>query len=164
MTEDDAAGRVSKLPLVIMGTIVLLAVIVTIVLVAFPSTDNFDSGTPEAALQQFIEAALDDDEEAALALLTTESRESCAHEFEERRFGFGFHGDDLRAILEHVNVDGDVAEIQVEFRRSNADDPFDSSTSSFRADYRLVSEAGEWRIARADWPGGFTGCTSVGSP
>lgn len=163
MAEVAPGGRASKLPLLIMGAVVTLAVLVTVAIVAFPRTESFEPGSPEAVVQQFIEAGLDDDETSALDLLTSSARRSCVSEFDDRQSSPAYFGDELRAILQSTTIDGDDATVDIEFRRSNADDPFDSTTRTFESRYTLIRVGDEWQVDRAGWPSAFVRCTEGGS-
>lgn len=155
----EQPGSASKLPLVLLGALVAVAVLVTVALVVAGGTETFEPGTPEAALQQFIEAGLDGDETTMLALLTPQHRARCEEELDQ--FGRWGYDDGYRVELESVAVDGDEAELRVEFRNTNRDDVFGGSGWSFEERYDLVRVGDEWLIDRAQWPHVFGSCTRV---
>lgn len=159
MTDENPTGGASKLPLVIMGAVVAMAALLTIVLVAVRGPTTFDEGTPEATLQSFLNAALDDDEPAMLALLTEGSRQRCEEELERWTYGRSWYNDNVRAGLDEIEIDGEAAEATVVLRRSDSNDPFDSSTWSSDESFKLERSEGDWLIARASWPHPFASCT-----
>ena len=163
MPETGSTEKPSKLPLVIVGACVVVAVLITVVLVAIRGPATFEPGTPEATLQAFINAGLDADEDTLLALMTEESAASCRQEFDERHYGRFFYDDDVRAQLDEMEITGSRADATVIFRRSSSNDPFDTSTWSSTESFRLQLEAGEWRIDRAEWPHPFLSCLRASS-
>jgi hypothetical protein len=155
----DSERRVSKLPLLIMGGVVAVSILVVIALVAARANTSYEPGTPEAALQQFLTAVLDDDREATLAMLVPEVRAACEREIDG---GPGFSGDDLLAELDEIEVTGDSARATVRFR-SDSGDPFDNSSWDFDHRYTLRQVQGEWRIESAGWPYPLGRCTPANS-
>ena len=79
--EAAAPAPVSRLPLVAMGALVVLAILVAIGL-GLRGNRSFPAGSPEDALQQFLEAGLDGDEDATVALMVPEARDDCTDRLE----------------------------------------------------------------------------------
>ena len=73
MTTVEPSAAVSKPPLIV-GAVVGLAVLVTVALIATSGTETSELGTPEAALQDFLQAGFDGDSDAMFGLLTAESQ------------------------------------------------------------------------------------------
>lgn len=151
------APTVSKLPLYVMGAVVGLAILVTIALVVARGPADYEPGTPEAALQDFLDAAFDEDGDALLALMSPEPRERCRDHFED--YGYGrYSSDGLRLELERMDVSGDTATAQVELHQA-ADNPFDNSRWSYTESFELTRIDGEWLIEHAGWPWQAADCT-----
>lgn len=155
-----ALQAVSKLPLLIMGAVVALAVLVTVALVATSGTERYSPGTPEAALQDFLQASFDRDTDAVRALLTDDARADCRAAFDRGHVDDPYT-DGLRAELEDMSVTGTTATATVRFRQGNSSDPFDNSSWSYEERFVLHDVDGEWRIHRAGWPWALAECTGV---
>ena len=151
--------RVSKLPLLIMGAVVGLAVLVTIALVSLRGPKTYDPGSPEAGLQDFLEASFDGDTAAMADLLTDETRARCDDRLDERRFDADFYSDGLRAELDEISVEGATATATVTFRQTDSNDPFDSSSWSYSERFELIQVEGAWLVHRAGWPYELADCT-----
>ncbi len=143
----------------IMGAIIAMAALLTIALAANRNVASYPEGSPEAALQQFVSASLDEDEDAMLLLLTDQMRSRCTALLADSGFDRSWSGTSLRADLAEIEVDGDRAEAMVRFQEGNNDDPFDSSSWDFERRYVLVESDGSWFIERAGWPDAFDNCT-----
>ena len=158
-TESDA-GRphetVSRLPLVIAAAVVTMVALLTVALLAARSPASYPEGSPEAVLQDFVAALIDEDESTVLALLTPESRQRCASELEyaDWRYGAG-----QRAELLSIEVVGDRAEATVRFRQFDDGNVFGASWWDDDAVYVLERVDGTWLVARAGWPWPLQDCT-----
>lgn len=157
MTVTETPTAVSKLPLLIMGVVVGLAVLVTVALVAFRGNTNFEPGTPEAALQDFLEAGFDGESDVMIGLLTEPAQTKCRTDLERDRFDS--FSSEMRAELEDMSVTGTTASARVEFHHGGNSDPFDNSRWSFDEHFELEQVDGEWLVATAGWPWQFAECT-----
>ncbi len=157
---DPQSDRVSRLPLLIMGSVVGILVLVTLALLASRKSASFPDGSPEAALQEFVATALDgSDQKALLAMLTPEVRSRCTIELRDDNYSSRWQADgDLRAQLDSIEIEGDRASAIVRLRRLTSDDPFGGSWAS-EHDFELVVVNGAWLIERASWPYPFDYCT-----
>jgi hypothetical protein len=159
--ENAVPTPVSKLPLVIIGAVVALAVLVVVALVAFRGPVEYAPGTPEAALQSFLQAGFDNQDQSVLfAMLTPDARARCERDAETGRYSSIWDSDGLRAELETMRIDGDKAVATVGFRHGNSTDPFNDYSYSFTDTYTLLRVDGKWLIDRAGWPYQFTSCTT----
>ena len=159
MATEEPPATVSKLPLLIIGAVVGLAVLVTVALIATSDTETYEPGTPEAALQDFLQAGFDGDSDAMFGLLTADSRAACETTRDQERFDEGSDSDGLRAELEGMTVEGATATAEVRFEHSSGNDPFDNSSWSYNERFRLERVDGAWLIDRAGWPWPFEDCT-----
>lgn len=143
---------VSKLPLYVMGALVALAVLVVVAL-AIRGTTEYPAGSPERALQDYLNAALEGDKDDVALTITEEFSRRCLNE--EDAFG------DLSSIgfeLDSIKVDGDIAVVEATTRRSSSGDPFDSSYRTGEADFSLRRVDGQWLVDEASWPWPMTRC------
>lgn len=132
-----------------MGAVVVLAILVAVAL-GLRGNTSFPPGSPEEALQQFLQAGLDGDEPATVALIADAKRSDCGDRAEPQygpwsSSGIGFE-------LDEVDTDGSNATITTTMRYSDDGDPFDRSSRGSSYRFELVQEGGEWFIAEADWP------------
>jgi hypothetical protein len=158
MATIESPATVSKLPLLIMAAVVGLAVLVTIALVVARGPETYAPGSPEAALQDFLEAGFDGDSVAILELVTDESRDGCQSALDRERFDGSWYSDGLWAELEDMTVVGDVANAEVRFHQRGANDPFNNSRWSYDERFTIEWVDGAWLIDRAGWPWPFTEC------
>jgi hypothetical protein len=160
MVDTEPSNTVSKLPLLIMGAVVAIAVLVTVALIVGRDTKTYSPGTPEAAVQDFIQAGFDDDMPALMASLTTDARASCEADIERQRFDDYIYTEGLRAALEDMEIrSDDTAIAKVRFHQDNTNDLFDTSGWSHDERFTLTRIDGDWLIDNADWPYQFGECT-----
>ena len=159
-TAGDPAGRVSRLPLLIMSVVIAMVTLLILAIMAGRSPASYPEGSPEAALQTFITAVLDNDEEAVLALLTDARQSRCRSEIEDETvYGNRWSENDVRAALDDIDVDGNKATAIVQFRDGGDDDPFGGSSWDYDRRFELLDTPDGWRIERADWPYSLERCT-----
>lgn len=129
------------------GIIALIAVAAVFVAIQDPA--EFDPGTPEGVVQSYLVAVLDDDAEAAHALLTPELQARCDIEDLDDRY---YHEEDRRITLVESDINADRATIEVKFTATYNEGPFGYSESSYEETFRLTRNDGSWQISRAPWP------------
>ena len=129
------------------GLVALIAIAAVFVAVRDPVT--FDPDTPEGVTQAYLVAVLDENAEAAHALLTPEIQERCDIDELEDRY---YRREDSRITLVESDIKGDRADIEVKFTVTYNGGPFGYSESSHEETFRLTRHDGEWRIAQAPWP------------
>lgn len=150
------AQRVSRLPLLIMGAVIAMIALLTVALLATRSPATYPDGSPEAALQDFVTATLDDDDVTMLALLTDDARRSCGDEIDRID---NWTRDDMRAELESIDVEASTAEASVRFRRVDSGDVFGGSSWDVEATFELIRVDGVWLVDRAGWPYALQRCS-----
>lgn len=129
------------------GLVALIAVAAVFVAVRDPAT--FDPDTPEGVTQAYVVAVLDDDAEAAHALLTPELQLRCDVDDLE----YSYYGrEDRRITLVESDINGDEAKIDVKFRVTYDEGLFGYTESSHEETFKLARSDGAWRIAQAPWP------------
>lgn len=136
------------------GLAALIIVAAVIVIVREPA--RFDPGTPEAAVQDYIDAVLDDDADAAWALLAPGIQQRCGAEDLEARYRRDGSG---RIILRDTTNRGESATVEIEFNAVYLDGPFDVYESSYSERFNLRLVDGEWRISNVPWP--YYWCSEV---
>lgn len=128
----------------VVGGIVLLALVAGVVAALQPEGE-FEPGTPEAAVQGYIRAVVDGDEEEAAGYLASDSPCDAAD-----LDAFPIRSAD-RVVLVGSEVEGDSARVEVNFSFTS-DGPFDTYEYTEERPFELVREAGEWRITGEPWP------------
>ena len=124
------------------------------VALAFGGTASYAPGTPEAALQEFLQANLDGDRAAIEAMLEPSGAEQCQEELER----FGFRASGLRFGLDDMRVEGDRAWATASKRYGSGGDPFDGPTRAVDERFELRRIDGEWKIVAATWPWDIDRC------
>lgn len=134
--------------LAVIGGILALLLVVATVLALIGEPAAFEAGTPEAVVQEFVVAILDDDDATALTLLSPDLQNRCEDQFFDsgyRRTGSG------SIVLVDSDVTGDRAAITLEFDAATRD-PFDTYVYTYTERFDLIRADGEWRIDRVPWP------------
>lgn len=146
--ERSATARSNRVLLVIGGVLVVFVVVAgTLTLLRGPAM--FEPGTPEAVVQEYIEAILDDDVDAAWDLLGPDMQRRCEPEDLEPRYSRSNRGG---IVLIDVSQREDTATVELEFNVSYGDEPFDLYESSYRQRFGLRKVDEAWRISDVPWP------------
>lgn len=131
--------------LLLVAGIVVLAVVAGVVSALRPVSE-FESGTPEATVQAFLQAVFEGDEEAAEGHLATDSR--CdASDVESARTD-----ESSRVVLRESDIEDGAARVTVEIVSSSDNGPFVVEEYSRQRTFDLVQESGEWRLEDVPWP------------
>ena len=151
----DGLAPVSRLPLMAMGAVVVLAILMAIA-IGLRSAPDYPPDSPEAALQAFLQAGLDGDEDQAIAVLVDDARDRCDREIrlnhcDRTSSGTGFE-------LDRITIDGAAATAEVTLRQSNTSDPFEGTSRRLDLRFELVEVDGEWLVSEADWPWWIQAC------
>lgn len=129
------------------GAVVAILVVAAIVVVLTGDrVVDLDPSTPEGVVQQYMNHALDDDEDEALAL-TTLDPDDCTR----MRAEVSYDRESVRIVLGDVDVSGDDADVDVTITRSSGD-PLDTHQWSEDVTFELVRVDGGWKIDEAPWP------------
>lgn len=149
-----AAPSVSRLPLVAMGALVVLAIFAAIAL-GLRGPTEFPDGTPEAAVQDYLQGVLDGDDDAVLAVLAADRVGPCRDDLAE----YGTYGvEGIGFELDEIQVTGDRARAELTQRSTSSGDPF-GGTQRFGERYvDLRRENGEWKVDGASWPWRLENC------
>lgn len=141
----SSSGRL----LALMGIGLLGLVVVAGIVVAFREPASFEPGSPEAAVQTYILAVLDEDADAAHAMLSPELQSRCEiSDLVER----SYRKEGGRITLQDSTVKGETAVVEVEFTASYSENAFDFYQYSYDERFDLKLIQGEWRISDVPWP------------
>ncbi len=162
--EGDGAGRgwalggdvVTSRPNRILAAVLAGIAVLTVaagVLAANRHVAEFDPGTPETAVQAYLTAVVDGDNERAASLLAADG--SCGLDDLDR----SYVPDGVRAVLRDSEVNGDTARVDVGVEMSTAD-LFAGSGYTEKHTFRLVRHGEGWLITGVPWP--MYDCTKEG--
>ena len=149
---------------VVAGVIVLVVLAVTLPRFLDDEETTYPPNTPEGTVQRYIRAAIDEDPETAIALLTEHNKTDCA--LRELRERMGHSSERVRPIppaLDRYRVRlGNVEEIDSEtvtvtIGTSYVSEPdlfeFPNNTDTREYEFELQrSPDGFWLIADSEWP------------
>lgn len=112
-----------------------------------PGVEQFEAGSPEAAVQGYLEAVLDGDHRAALEYLTPELRDACRSEVRH-----AWVPDSARVTLAGTHVEGGRAEVDVVVTELRPPGPFGPESHSVDVTLFLERADERWAISAAPWP------------
>jgi hypothetical protein len=130
------------LAIVVSGLVVVA--VVAAVLAATRSSTTVAPGTPQAAVQGYLEAVLDGDADRAAGFLAPGSECTAA---DLDRAGVP---DSTRVTLVSSTTDGSTARVKVQVSFGSGG-PFDDGRSETQT-FRLEQSAGQWRLSGIPWP------------
>lgn len=137
--------RPNRVLVIVVAGVALLAVVAAVV-AAGRSQPTFDPSTPEGAVQGYLRAVLEDDEEAAAGYLAADSDCGVA-DFESAAVDLS-----ARVVLRETTVSGEEATVEVEVTYTGGGGPFDTYEWSEDQAFRLVREEGNWVLEGRPWP------------
>jgi hypothetical protein len=140
------------------GVLALIIISIVVTLVAAGNAEPLPEGSPEAAVQNYLQAIDDGDLTAAYAMLADDRQATC-DATEYRQFTQGGRDADMRLSLDNVDVIDTTALVAVRVTSFRGDPPFDFSENSYSALFQLELVDGTWRVEEAPWP--FSGCPFV---
>ncbi len=146
----DPAGRT---PLIWFAAGLVGVIVVTILINVLRSPASYPPGSPEAAVQGYLQAVLDGDDDGAFARFTPELRERCA----SRDLDETFVPDQVRITLAETDIDADDARVTIRLRFDRDSDPFDAGSFDSFERIDLTRVGGEWLIDEEPWPVFFCG-------
>lgn len=128
----------------LVGAVAVLA-IVTGVVVAGRDAPQLDPGSPEAAVQSYLEAVLDGDFTAAAGLLAPSS------ECDASDVAQAYVPESARIVLTDTTVDGDRAVVTLDVTEGADGGPFGGEGFSRDERVTLERDAGDWKVAGSTW-------------
>jgi len=135
------------------GVVALLAV-AAVTFSAAQDPGQFPADSPQAALQEYLQAFEDEDYEAAYSSFSAEvQRQMSLEEFERAATEYGMYATESRRVLydgiDQVETDGvEQATLQLAVEVSYGDVLF-ADRYSYPTEVRMVREDGTWRIDQA---------------
>jgi len=123
--------------------VLVVAALVT-VLVASRHPAQLEPGTPEAAVQGYLEAVVDRDSDAAVQMLAPGS-ECTVEDFDN-----AYTGEDVHVSLREVRVLGETARVDVIITTGSGE--IIPTKWSERQTFRLRRTGDEWLLSGTPWP------------
>ena len=141
------------------GVVALMIVAVGVTLVADSGDPTpLPQGSPEAAVQAFVQAIDDGGFAAGYDMLHPDLRATC-DEIDFRAKTVRGSDTDMRVSLANVDTFEDTAYVTVNIRSFSGSPPFDFSENSYEVHFVLKQTDDGWRIFENSWP--FGGCFRV---
>ena len=135
------------------GAVIGLLLIASVIISLLRGETEFDPGSPQAVVQQYIRALADEDFEAARSLWSSDLRESCSLEtfvtdsrYDSERM------DESRYTLGTVRTVGETASVEIEITHISSGGIFGPSEYSRTGHYSLRSYDGEWLVTSHTTP------------
>ena len=148
MEDMNTAPGSSRL-LLWMGVALVALVVLATAITLLRGPAEFEPGTPEAVVQAYIEAVLDEDPDDAWELLTPRLQGRCDPEDLEPRYRRARQGG---ITLIETRERENTAVVELEFNAASDDGPFDVYEYSYRERFDLRLVDGEWRVSDVPWP------------
>lgn len=132
--------------LMLAGMALALVIGATAILAVNREPVTYPPGSPEAAVQAYVQALLDGDEDAAAAWLDP------ATDCEAGDLAEAHVPDDVRVTLRHAEIDGDVAEVEIGVTVTSGRGPFDTYEYEDHHRFELARSGEGWLITNRPWP------------
>lgn len=135
---------------IVLGVIaaVVAAVVVVALVLAVRAPNEFDPGTPEAAVSGYFQAVIDRNRAEAERLMTGELVEQCGADLNQIRDA----GDGLRVVIVATESDGERMLVTVRITEGSGPGSLLGDAHTFEETLVLTEVAGQWLIAEAPWP------------
>lgn len=124
--------------------IVIALVSVVIALVTRQSVTKFPDGSPQRVVQQYLQAIVDRDYQAAIDYLAPDTKCTTSD------LDTTYVSTEVRVDLVKAEITGDTAQVRVSVG-TGSDAPFGSIYLEEHV-YRLAKVSNEWRITGVPWP------------
>lgn len=144
-TSHNAGMKPERILILVVGGIVLLAGVAAVVAAVRPVSE-FEPGTPEATVQDYLRAVLEGDEESAASFFASGS--DCAAEDIDRDRSDA----PARVALQTTDAENGAARVRVEIVFASDGGPFDTYEYSQEETFELVREGDGWLITDEPWP------------
>ncbi len=132
--------------LVVGGIAVALLIGVTALIAVGRRPVEYPAGSPESTVQAYAQAVINGDEDAAVALLSTD--EEC----DADDLADAYVSDDVRITLRNAEIEGDRAEVEVTVSITSGQGPFDTYEYDQNHRFELERSDGRWLITERPWP------------
>ena len=137
------------------GVFLGVLLIASVVLTFTQKEDLPPIGSPEAAVQNFLKAAQEDEYEVTYDFLSAELKLDCDLEDfvgQRRSVVDGMNVNDSRVTLQKTTTAGGVTFVDVKITQFYRTGPFGSSESSYQQRYSLQQENDLWKFSNYPWP------------
>lgn len=129
------------------GVVVLGLLIVAAIVGSATSTTDYEPGTPEAAVQSYFQAFIDDRPTDAYRLYSADLAESCNRALIDR-----YSPPVSRVVLDEVTTEGSAATVVVRITETFNDGPLLTDENTFTETLSLITEDGRWVFDQVPWP------------
>lgn len=146
MNDDEKSDR-SRLILVGIGAVVLVALIAGAVAGAMRDPLQLDADSPEGAVQRYVQTVIDRDLDEAAGFMSEDLREECRQELVA-----AWVPENLTVTLEDVERGEGSATVVLEMRETRNGVLMGPSEFSFEQRFRLEQSGGAWVISEPPWP------------
>jgi len=135
---------------IVLGVIiaVMVALVAVALVLALQGPEQFDEGTPQAAVQGYFQSVVDRSRVDAERFLMPDLVEHCGAELNQIRDAT----DSLRVVILDTEPDGERVAVTVEITERGASSVFLGEPYTFR-DTLILERAGDvWLITEVPWP------------
>ena len=149
--ENDAGSSrpAGLIILIVAGVGLEVAVAVAAIVAANRDTPLLDEGTPEAAVQGYVDAMIEGDEAAAHEYLSGDLQAECSlSDLREHRED----ADSVRVSLRSVTIDGVEADVEVTITEDGGGDLFGGGGYRYEETFTLSRVGDTWVISERPWP------------
>lgn len=139
----------------LIGTVVgvVLIAVAAVMVTSLREPPALPGGSPEAAVQRYLQAVADGDREAVRDSYTPGLRERCDDQGPGHRPPFPHERMSFEAdLLETHEVDDDTVDVGVRLTEYSGEPPFGGGGYDHTESFRVERVDGTWGIAEASWP------------
>lgn len=141
----------STVLLIGIGVVLAAAIAVAATVAALRGNEQeFEAGTPERTVQEYLRAIEDRDATAAFAFLAPSLLSRCdpPREMVTQRGS----GTSIRATLDETKISGTTATVRVQVSETFRDSPFSGGDFKQSVVFELEQVDGAWRFSQMPWP------------
>lgn len=149
---DSAPRKPDRTLLIVVAIVAALVVVALIVVFTRGGGEQLDPATPQGVVQQYSQALMDGDEDAAREFLTSDLQADC-----ERAETNTMDG--VRLVLESTTERDDTAQVDVSIVYASDGGIFGPSEYRSEERFGLVREGTRWAIETTPWQ--FTICAEA---
>ncbi len=129
------------------GVVLLVLLVVAAVAGSGRSTTDYEPGTPEAAVQDYFQALIDNRSADAFEFYSAELADNC-----DRPYLDVSSPRVSRVVLDTVTIDGSRATVVVRITQRWDDGPLMNDEDTFTETLSLVKQDGRWVFEQVPWP------------
>lgn len=129
------------------GAALLVSLVVAAVVGSGRSTTDYEPGTPEAAVQDYFQALIDNRSADAFEFYSVGLADNC-----DRPYLDVSSPRVSRVVLDRVTIDGSQATVVVRITQRWDDGPLMNDEDTFTETLSLINEDGRWVFGQVPWP------------